>query len=88
MKNLKKILYATDFSDNSKEAMDYAVGLAKKFAAQLILLHVVETFGYAPPEYYMTEEDLRKEVARRSEDSYKQLDKMAEEAKGVKTECG
>ncbi len=42
MISLKRILMATDFSDYSKEALDYAVYLAKTIGADLYLLHVYE----------------------------------------------
>ena len=39
---LKTIIYATDFSQESLEASRYAVSLAQEFQARLVLLHVVE----------------------------------------------
>jgi nucleotide-binding universal stress UspA family protein len=42
MLNLKTILVATDFSDASQAALDYARGLAEKFEASLHVLHVLE----------------------------------------------
>lgn len=36
---MKNILVPVDFSDNSKNALDYAILLAKKFEMKLILLH-------------------------------------------------
>lgn len=36
---MKKILAPIDFSDNSKNALDYAIELAKKLKARLILMH-------------------------------------------------
>jgi nucleotide-binding universal stress UspA family protein len=39
---IQRILYATDFSPESKRAMRYAYGLAKQYDAQLYFLHVVE----------------------------------------------
>jgi universal stress protein A len=62
------ILAPTDFSDHSKKALDYAVGLAEKFAAKLLLLHVVEippypVEGYAPPSLAATFlEDLERQA--------------------------
>lgn len=40
MIDLKRILLPTDFSENAKTAQNYAVDLAKKFGAELHLLHV------------------------------------------------
>ncbi len=39
---IKKILYATDLSENSAYAFRYAVALAKKFDAEIVVLHVEE----------------------------------------------
>ena len=41
MIKLKKILYPTDFSESSLEAMKYAVSFARDYKARLILMHVV-----------------------------------------------
>ena len=43
---LKKILVPIDFSDCSLGALEYALALAKKIGAEIMLLHVVE-----PPVY-------------------------------------
>jgi nucleotide-binding universal stress UspA family protein len=39
--DLKRIVVTTDFSDESKKALPYALALARKFEASLILLYVV-----------------------------------------------
>ena len=57
MKRITRILVPTDFSATSDVAVDYAVTLAKTFAASLHLLHVVEDRfigGAAGAELYMT----------------------------------
>ena len=41
MKEIEKILFATDFSENSVPALDYAKSLAIQFKSKLLLLHVV-----------------------------------------------
>jgi nucleotide-binding universal stress UspA family protein len=40
--HLHRILYCTDFSDNSEQAFDHAVSLAAEYKAELTLLHVLE----------------------------------------------
>ncbi len=45
--SIKKILVGTDFSSHSEKAVAYAVGLAKQFEASIILVHVIESFGYS-----------------------------------------
>lgn len=64
MKNMEKILLACDFSDNSREACDYALMLARKFEAKLILIHVinepVDLRGFYVP--HISFERLEKEI--------------------------
>ena len=39
---LKRILFATDFLESSRLALDYAVAFAAHFQATIVMLHVVE----------------------------------------------
>lgn len=39
---IRRILFATDFLESSRLALDYAVALASRFSATLMMLHVVE----------------------------------------------
>ena len=51
MKNIKKILAPTDFSESSKEGLGYAISLAEKSKSELIILHVagpMEQWGSWP----------------------------------------
>lgn len=43
----KRILFATDFLESSRLALDYAVALAHHFRGSLLLLHAVELSPYA-----------------------------------------
>ena len=40
--DIKRILYATDLSDNSAYAFGYAIDLAKKYNAEITILHVLD----------------------------------------------
>ncbi|MGO8786718.1 MAG: universal stress protein [Terriglobia bacterium] len=40
--NLNRILFCTDFSANSRRALDYALSLAAEYGAELTLVHVLE----------------------------------------------
>ncbi|MSM38963.1 MAG: universal stress protein [Geobacter sp.] len=64
MLTIDKILLACDFSENSRQACDYALELAKKFDAKLILLHVinepVDLRGFYVP--HISFEKLEKEI--------------------------
>jgi universal stress protein A len=89
MINLHHILVATDFSDYSKEAIDYAVHLAKCFGADLHLLHVFEppllvasgVSTRSRPQTRLWIRNLRQELANN-------LDKLAQEirAQGAKVD--
>lgn len=46
MAEINKILMATDFSENSKWALTYAISIARKYGAQLTILHIIQ-----PPNY-------------------------------------
>ena len=45
--DIKRILYATDLSENARYAMAYAVSLADTYRAQIVILHVIDEI----PEY-------------------------------------
>ncbi len=46
MAEIKKILFATDFSENSKWALTYALSFAQKYDAKLYILHVIQEPSY------------------------------------------
>ncbi len=46
MAEINKILFATDFSENSKWALTYALSFARKYNAQLYILHVIQQPSY------------------------------------------
>jgi nucleotide-binding universal stress UspA family protein len=59
---LKKILWATDFSDEAQEALLYAEAFAKTFKAKIVALHVVPDFS---PVLYNAAYAIREDLARR-----------------------
>jgi universal stress protein A len=72
MAQIRKILVAVDFSEHSQRALDDAIGLAKKFGAELHLLHCYQIYpgdevGFpstvALPESY--EQSIRSAAAAR-----------------------
>lgn len=69
MKQFSTILFATDFSEGSTEAFDYALSLAKQFAAKLLLVHIinepVDLRGFYVP--HISFENLEKEIAEGAE---------------------
>ena len=75
---INTILYATDMGDHMRPVFRFALGLAKKYEAEIIMLHVVE-----PPsigvqfaiDAYMPEVDTRKVLENGLQNT---LDKMKE----------
>ncbi len=68
MIKLERILVPTDFSGYSKQAIAYACELAKRFAAELHLLHVVQfPIVAAPYTGAVAQAGLRPEVSARKE---------------------
>lgn len=54
---MKKILFPTDFSDNAKNALPYAIDLIKKNKGELTLLNVFEVPFMAPSNAFTTREE-------------------------------
>lgn len=59
---MKKIVWATDFSDEASAALRYAVVFARTFGAELLALHVVPDFS---PVLYNTAEAIKGELTSR-----------------------
>jgi len=63
MPEIKKILYATDLSDNSTYAFRYAINSAKRHDAKIIILHVLQgspSSVQAVMQTYLSEEQQKK----------------------------
>ncbi len=56
---IQRILYATDLSEHARHAFDYAVMLAHRFGAEIIVLHVLE--DPSPFAWSLVEETLGSE---------------------------
>lgn len=56
---IKKILCATDLSENSRLSLAWAMALAKKHDAALLMLNVIEEVGSSSPslQFYLTEQE-------------------------------
>ncbi len=61
---IQKILYATDLSANSEYAFRYALELAIKHAAKIIILHVFESMSFAVRAHmdFLLAEEQRKKI--------------------------
>ncbi|HOP39880.1 MAG TPA: universal stress protein [Geobacteraceae bacterium] len=75
MKDLSTILFATDFSEVSEYAFDYAYTLAKKFGSKLIVMHVinepVDLRGFYVP--HISFDSLEKEIEEAAEKMMKKF---------------
>ncbi len=71
---IKKILYATDLSKNSSYAFLYAIDMAKKHDAKIIILHAVEPIpAYTEVYGAMTDEFKKKQLEEMIESMKKHL---------------
>lgn len=81
---IKKVLFATDFSEGSSHALPYAVDLAKQYGAKLYIVHVLydvaKTSGWYVP--HVSIDEIYKDMGSGAQ---AQLDKtFTEEMRGVK----
>jgi len=80
-KFLQKILWATDFSEEAREALRYAEALAEPYGAEILGLHVMMDLA---PVFYDTEVVVKGEFLARvnkvKQDIYQRLEKYKESA--------
>lgn len=73
---IKKILFATDFSEGSSNSLPYAVDIAKRYGAKLYFVHVIydvaKTSGWYVPHVSMDElySDMEKNAKAQLEKSF------------------
>ncbi|MGD1092026.1 MAG: universal stress protein [Bryobacteraceae bacterium] len=71
MLNIQKILVPVVFADTSRHAVQQAAWLARRFHAEIILLHVVSPFGYPvgllESGHEMTARDLHAHIVQRAQ---------------------
>ena len=73
---IKRILFATDFSEGSSNSLPYAVSIAKKYGAKLYFVHVVydvaKTSGWYVPHVSLEEvyKDMEKNAKVQLEKSF------------------
>lgn len=77
-KSIKKILWATDFSDEANEALLYADFFARTFKAELLALHVLPDFSSALYNVGSLKGELGKMVIQVKNDVKKKLEIMQE----------
>ncbi len=78
---IKKILYATDLSKNSSYAFLYAVDLAKRREAKIVILHVIEPIpAYVEAYTGMTAKDRERQREETIEMIKKHLEEFCKKA--------
>jgi nucleotide-binding universal stress UspA family protein len=73
--HIRKILFPTDLSTNSRHAFSHAVSLANKYGAGITVLHVLEdpdVFAYNMPGLYLGEDKWR-EIKQENEERVLQM---------------
>ncbi len=88
---IKKILYTTDLTKNSAYAFFYAVDMAKRHNARIVILHSIEPIRHFSGEggAYMVEEILRKAKGKEQKTDLEEIKKGLEEfCKKVETQAG
>ena len=75
---IKKILWATDFSDESQDAYQYALQFANTFKSEIIGLHVIPDFS---PALYDTASVVKDELTKRIHSVKKEAEKKFDDLK-------
>jgi nucleotide-binding universal stress UspA family protein len=84
----KKIVCPVDFSEFTNEIIEYGVSIAKKFDAELHLLHIIPNLNYFTPyESFLTPENLvamersiEREIEKDFEKTIKKIDMPVKKA--------
>jgi universal stress protein A len=85
----KRILFSTDFSENSEPALNLALEQVKAFQGELLILHVVDSWAGFPSYQHGVCLNVQEVVQSCLESAQARLDQMVEElgkvTNGVKT---
>jgi nucleotide-binding universal stress UspA family protein len=90
---IKKILYATDLSESSRTSLAWAMALARKHDASLLILNVIEEVGSSSPslQFYLTEpewNELKQKVSKEAAEVMKKhLSAFCSDVKAEIPEC-
>jgi nucleotide-binding universal stress UspA family protein len=81
---IKSILFPTDFSEGSSNALNYAVDLSRRYGAKLYIVHVVHTI-YNVTGWYVPHTSLDEVYKDLEKSAQKELESYAsEELRGFK----
>ena len=90
---IEKILYATDFAENSRITVDWAMALARKHEAKLLALNVIEDIAVRAPsiQMYFSREEWEKikkrNVAEAAEQSRQRLQSFCDDVQADTPDC-
>jgi len=88
---VKKILFCTDFSENSEAARRLAVEYANAFGAELLVAHVIDSWAGFPSYGDWVGDEVGRFLARVEQSAKDRLEALAKESsslvKGVRTFC-
>jgi len=79
---IRRILYATDLSKNSVYAYRYAMNIAEKYNAEIVILHVIEPIPPAAKHYmkiYVEEAKWEEKIKYEQEMAIERIKKRLEE---------
>jgi nucleotide-binding universal stress UspA family protein len=85
MMEIKSILFPTDFSEGSSQALQYAVDMSKKYGAKLYVVHVIYDIAKATGWYvpHVSMDQMYKDI---EEGAKKELDRFGvKELNGLKS---
>jgi hypothetical protein len=71
--SIRRILAPTDLTSTTSKVVDYAVAFARRFGAELILLHVYEAKGNADYSLNVVDDTIVDESRERAEDALREL---------------
>jgi universal stress protein A len=79
----KKILFCTDFSENSEPARQLAIDYAKALGASLVVIHVIDSAIFETYKEWVIGEAVNQVVAGAQATANKKLEQMSTECSGV-----
>ena len=88
---IKKILFATDLSDQSRTSLSWAMAIARKHDAQLLMLNVIEDASLSSLQIHFSEEewsDLKQRIDNEAKGvMQKRLAAFCDEVKNEMPQC-
>jgi nucleotide-binding universal stress UspA family protein len=80
---IRKILCATDLSENARYAFSYAASIASRYKASITILHIMESLSLSSESLVISILGTEKWQALRSENKQKVIDAIRQQIQGV-----